>query len=564
MSDLALLGRTVVHLRPGQVVHRVRLRAQRAFLRRFPEAGRWMFSGPVPAAAGWPDGFRCVDARTPERWPGPQELAAGKIGLLGVARDLDGWDHADAPRLWRFHLHYWDWAWGLAAAQDRTAARAAFARLWRSWMAEVGFDHADAWHPYPAALRAWSWCGLHRDLVAGSDIEPGFVAGLVTHAGFLRYHLERDVGGNHLVKGLKAIVGLAVFLGDQRLARLAALRLARQAARQVLADGGHFERAPAYHCQVLADLIDVTNLLRADGRVPPYDLTAAVDRMRHWLGAVLTPDGQVPLLNDGYPVERELTTALRPGPEPRAPLVVLRDTGLVRATADGWHLLADVGPPCPPSLPAHAHADTFGCLVHVDGAPLLVDTGTSTYEPGPVRQYERSTAAHSTLEVDGADSTEVWGAFRAGRRARVGGLAVGADSSGLVCEAAHDGFRRLPGHPRHRRRWTLTEAGLHIDDLVSGRGRHEIVIRWQLACGSTIRLANGAALVIGPGPGSGAFRVVVSATCSVRLAAETRQVATGFASTADAPVLICRMDNTSLPTRVSTVWTRARNPEEAT
>ena len=22
----------------------------------------------------------------------------------------------------------------------------------------------------PAALRAWSWCGLHRDLVAGSDI----------------------------------------------------------------------------------------------------------------------------------------------------------------------------------------------------------------------------------------------------------------------------------------------------------------------------------------------------------------------------------------------------------
>ena len=151
--------------------------------------------------------------------------------------------------------------------------------------------------------------------------------------------------------------------------------------------------------------------------------------MRRWLGAVLTPDGEVPLLNDGYPVDRELLAALRPAPAP-APetpdgrLLVLPATGLVRAVAGGWHLLADVGPPCPPSLPAHAHADTFGCLVHVDQAPLLIDTGTSTYEPGPVRRHERSTAAHNTVQVDGADSTEVWGVFRAGRRARVSGLAV--------------------------------------------------------------------------------------------------------------------------------------------
>ena len=184
--------------------------------------------------------------------------------------------------------------------------------------------------------------------------------------------------------------------------------------------------------------------------------------MRHWLGAVLTPDGQVPLLNDGYPVDGELIAALRPGPAPDGPLLVLADTGLVRAVAGDWHLLADVGLPCPPSLPGHAHADTFGCVVHVGGVPLLIDTGTSTYEPGPVRCYERSTAAHSTVQVDGTDSTEVWGVFRVARRARVSGLAVRADSSGLSCEAVHDGFRRLPGRPLHRRRWSLTEDGLRV------------------------------------------------------------------------------------------------------
>ena len=559
-ADLAVLGRTVVHLRPGQVAHRARLRTQQAGLRRFPEAGRRVLSGPDPsAAAGWPDTFRPVDALTPGRWPGLPELRAGKIRLLGQLRELGdapGWDHADAPRLWRFHLHYWDWAWGLAADPDRLAARALFARLWRSWQASAGFGRGDAWHPYPAALRAWSWCGLHHDLVAGSDIEPDFVAGLAAHAGFLRRHLEYDVGGNHLIKGLKALVGLAVFFADERLLRLATRRLTRQLARQILADGGHYERAPAYHCQVLADLIDVADLLRAAGQAPAGEITAAVDRMRHWLGAVLTPDGQVPLLNDGYPVDRELLAALRPGPDPvtpASPVLVLPETGLVRAVVGGWHLLADVGPPCPPSLPAHAHADTLGCLVHVDNVPLLADTGTSTYEPGPVRHHERSTAAHSTVQVDGADSTEVWGVFRAGRRARVSGLAVRAGASCITCEAVHDGFRWRPGRPLHHRRWSLTSDGLRVEDLVTGRGRHEIVIRWQLAAGSSVRVDGGTALVTSP---AGDFSVTVAATAPVLLAVETRPVAAGFGSTADAPVLTCRMD-AALPVWATTTWSRA-------
>ena len=315
-TDLAVLGRTVVHLRPEQVAYRARLRIQGAGLRRFPEAGRRVLSGPAPsAAAGWPEAFRPVDALILGRWPVLPELQAGKIRLLGQVRELGdapGWDYTDAPRLWRFHLHYWDWAWGLAADPDRLAARALFARLCRSWQASTGFGRGDAWHPYPAALRAWSWCGLHHDLVAGSDIEPDFVAGLAAHAGFLRRHLEYDVGGNHLIKGLKALVGLAIFFADERLLRLVTRRLTRQMATQILADGGHYERAPAYHCQVLADLVDVADLLRAAGQTPPGEITAAVDRMRHWLGAVLTPDGQVPLLNDGYPVDRELLAALRP------------------------------------------------------------------------------------------------------------------------------------------------------------------------------------------------------------------------------------------------------------
>jgi uncharacterized heparinase superfamily protein len=555
-SQLGRVGRTVVHLRAGQVAHRARLRAQHAALVRWPPAGRILLAGPSPAAqAGWPAGFVPLDGRAVSHWPGLALLRSGQLRVLGSERtlgDSPDWTQSGAPQLWRFHLHYWDWSWGLAAEPDVAAARAVFAAMWLSWRDGVVPGHGDAWHPYPVALRAWSWCGLHGRLVAGSVIEDQFVASLAGHAGFLRRHLELDVGGNHLVKNLKALTGLAVFFADEQLLRRALRRLTAQLAVQVLPDGGHFERAPAYHCQVLGDLIDVAGLLRAAGREVPAELDLAVARMRDWLGAVLLPDGQVPLLNDGYPVDPAFLALLEPPARQPAPLQLLPATGLVRAAAGDWSLLADVGPPCPDELPAHAHADTLGCVVHLEGAAVLVDTGTSTYASGPARDYERSTAAHNTVEIDGADSTEVWGGFRAGRRARVYDVRAGATTGGLVVSAAHDGYRNLPGRPLHRRQWSLTESGLQVDDEVTGHDRHAVVARWHLAPGCDVRLRGDGARVRTP---AGPVDVSVSANVPATVGLQTANVAAGFDRTVSAPVLTCWTE-ASLPVRISTSWSR--------
>ena len=563
-----LLARTALYLRPGQAGHRVRLRAQRMTMTRFPPAGRWLLAGPDPGgASGWPASFRPLDERLWCNWAGLPALLDGQIELLGVTRRLApqsagwarpdwptaDWEQADAPALWRFHLHYWDWAWALTASRDPARARTTFAVLWKSWRAATGPGRGDAWLPYPASLRAWSWCGLHRRLVAGSDIEDAFLASLAEHAGFLRRHLELDVGGNHLIKNLKALAGLAVFFADDQLLARTMDRLSEQLVVQVLSDGGHFERAPAYHCQVLADLADLAALLRSADRLPRPDLTRAVLQMRQWLGRVLRPTHDIPLLNDGYPVDATLIRLLRPGPLPTGSLLVLPDTGLARAVVGGWDLLVDVGAPCPDELPAHAHADTLGCLVHVDGVPLLVDTGTSSYVPGPVRDYERSTAAHNTVEVDGADSTEVWGAFRAARRARVTDLTAREDGAVVVIEAAHDGYRRLPGRPVHRRRWSLSQAGLHVADLITGQGTHAVALRWHLAPEAELRVDAGAATVR---TAAGEFRVTVTGQQPVTLTAGSAPVATGFGRTVMAPVLLGRV-HAQLPVRITSTWERS-------
>jgi uncharacterized heparinase superfamily protein len=570
--EAARLARSVGHLRPAQVVARARLRAQRAALeRRLPLARRWLLTGTDPlAAVGWPGSFMPLDAVLWSDWPGLDDLVRGAIQLLGVTRkavpaDQEGvadwsrfdWEMPAEPLLWRFHLYYWDWAWAIAAQQKRPQAQADFAVLWESWCAAVRSGHGPAWHPYPAALRAWSFCGIHRHLVAGSPVEPAFLAELARHASFLRHSLELDVGGNHLVKNLKAITGLAVFFADDALLGRTLRRLSRQVDVQLLPDGGHYERAPAYHCQVLGDLIDLVGLLRAAGRPEPDWLTEAIGGMRRWLGAVLTPQGDVPLFNDGFPVSRRMLTLLAPERAPDGTLCVLPATGLARAVAGGWHLLADIGLPCPRDLPAHAHADTLSCIVFADRQPLLIDTGTSSYAAGAVRGHERSTAAHNTVEVDGHDSTEVWGAFRAGRRARVRGVLAAAAET-VTLEAAHDGYRHLPGRPRHHRRWSLTARTLLVDDTVSGRGRHSVVVRWHLAPGSGLRLVPGGALVTTP---AGEFDVAVTASSEMVLSDELAEVSTGYGRTVKAPVLVCSL-SCELPARVSTRWQRAKPRQE--
>jgi len=424
--------------------------------------------------------------------------------FLGESRELGSshdWRQLGADRLWRFHLHYFEWAWALNAHADRDWARDAFARLWRSWHDATPLGGGDGWAPYVVSLRSWALCGVHQGLVADSEIADVYREALVLHAGFLRTHLELDVGGNHLVKNLKALIGLGVFLGDDHMVAAASARLDRQLAVQVLADGGHFERSPSYHCQVLGDLVDVGNLLDAAGRGHSHALGEAVKSMRGWLGAMVMPDGDVPLFNDCGLVGAERVRLLGPTEPEAVPLVVLWPSGYAVArpgAGPGIHLVADVGPPCPPELPAHAHADCLSFELAVGGRRVVVNAGTSTYAPGARRAYERSTRAHSTVEVDGADQTEVWATFRAGRRATPTLDRAWAGEKTIEIVASHDGYGRLPGRPVHRRTWTIEPDQVVVDDEVTGSGRHRVVSSVHLAPGSEASTTGESSVVAGP------------------------------------------------------------------
>jgi uncharacterized heparinase superfamily protein len=489
VEDAALLARTVVRLRPAQVAHRIRLRTLRAAERRWPELATRSVNPPAGISPGWPAAFGALEASL-DHGDGA-EIAQGRFRFLDEERSLGepaDWDQADVSRLWQFHLHYFEWAWALVQAPDRALAREAFAHLWHSWRASSKPADGDAWSPYVASLRVWALCDVFDPLVRGSNIERDYLGQIAWHAGYVHSHLELDAGGNHLLKNVKALIGAGEFLGRPDLVSTGRRLLEAQLPIQVLADGGHFERSPSYHCQVLGDLIDILGLLTAADAEPVAGLDGAIEVMRLWLGAMVGADGEVALCNDAVPVGEQRLNALDPTPPPEGPTTVLAASGYVVVRPDDrTQLILDVGDPCPEDLPAHAHADCLSFELWVGGERWIVDTGTSTYEPGPRRAYERSTAAHNTVEIDGEDQTEVWGVFRAARRARGTLELVASDGDTVDIVASHDGYRRLPGSPVHRRRWRISCGRVEITDTISGTGAHHVVSRLHVAPGAESR-----------------------------------------------------------------------------
>ena len=345
--------------------------------------------------------------------------------------------------------------------------------------------------------------------------------------------------------------------------------LVRELREQVLPDGGHFERSPMYHAILLGDALDLINLALAyPDALAPELVALCRDKalaMLRWLAVMCHPDGEISFFNDaaigiaptlmdlvdyGYrlripaidhrpepaetmrrhagwdrllaaradggsgplhPVGRDAGIQAEDG-SPGAEPVWLRESGYIRLAAGPAVALLDVAPVGPDYLPGHAHADTLSFELSVFGQRVIVNAGISRYGSGPERLAERGTAAHSTVQIDGADSSEVWGAFRVARRARVFGVSLKRDRArscgesfdltlvddperSLACSgaelrgtpltmlqqvvAAHDGYRRLPGRPVHRRTWGLTAERCYVIDEIEG-GYGEAVARFHL------------------------------------------------------------------------------------
>jgi uncharacterized heparinase superfamily protein len=137
------------------------------------------------------------------------------------------------------------------------------------------------------------------------------------------------------------------------------------------------------------------------------------------------------------------------------------------------HLIADFGKIGPDYLPGHAHADTLSFELAVYGERIVVNSGTSLYGSSNDRLLQRGTGAHTTIQIDTENSSEVWSGFRVARRAVPFNIQVNISKESdneISFQASHNGYLRLKNKAIHTRKFKLSKNIWNIEDEINGYG----------------------------------------------------------------------------------------------
>lgn len=377
--------------------------------------------------------------------------------------DTIDWKIDKYGKLWTYNLYYFEYLLGSNISKEDGT------RIIIDFIYKLN-DTAHALEPYPTSLRIISWI---RFLSLHKIEDDSINASLYAQAYILLDNIEYHLLGNHLLENGFAIFFASCYFGDPKLYKIADKILNDELKEQVLSDGAHFELSPMYHQVLLYRILTCIELAYSNTSFVKDDLIEnlknVAGKMLSWLNKISFTDGSIPLFNDAAFHIAPDTIQLN---EYASKLKIeevshnFSDSGYRKFENIRFQLIVDVGHPGPDYIPGHAHSDIFNFELYFDNKPLIVDTGTSTYEKNIRRDLERSTSSHNTVTINDRNQSDVWGGFRVAKRA----CPILLNDSKNNLEANHDGYLDIGAI--HNRAFVTNESSVQIDDIIIITDRH--------------------------------------------------------------------------------------------
>lgn len=374
-------------------------------------------------------------------------------------KDSIDWGIKKHKKLWTYNLNYFDYL------NQKNIRKNEGLFIIKSFISNYN-NIKDGKESYPTSLRLINWIKF----VSKHKIEDKVIFQTIREdANRLYSNMEYHLLANHLLENAFALWFSAHFFKDYRYLKKATHLLKRELNEQILKDGAHFELSPMYHQLMLYRILDCINLAELNSFVnieTTSYLRLIAAKMISWLNQITFETGNIPLFNDSANninpttsnlmyYAKELNISINE--------IELNESGYRKFKGKNHELIIDIADIKPSYTPGHSHADTFNFELYVNEKPIIVDTGTSTYNICPEREYQRSTKAHNTVTVNGENSSEVWSGFRVAKRANV---KIIVDEQNYV-SATHDGYR---GHKvLHKRLWQNKKNKIEIKDTLIGQ-----------------------------------------------------------------------------------------------
>lgn len=374
------------------------------------------------------------------------------------------WNYNSFGKLWTYNLNYFDFL-----NQKKIEINEGLELILN--YNENDAQLKDGKEPYVLSLKGINWIKF----LAKNNIKNRLIdERLYNHYQILLNNLEYHLLGNHLLENGFSLLFGAYYFRDNRLYDKAEKILRQELKEQILVDGAHFELSPMYHQIILSRLLDCIQLVQLNEEWKTKELLTFLEKqsskMLSWLSAVTYNNGEIPMVNDSAftiaPTSKELFNYAN-----RLHIVwgkiKLNDSGYRKFEFEKFEMFFDVGNIQPSYQPGHAHSDTFSFELYYENKPIIVDPGVSTYEKNELRQMQRGTYYHNTVQLGNLEQTEIWGGFRVAKRAKVFELKEKKNE----ISAKHDGYKGYG--VIHKREFQFTDKKIKINDFVLGNSRLE-------------------------------------------------------------------------------------------
>ena len=400
------------------------------------------------------------------------------------------WNKIINSKLWSYNLNYFDFINSVSNKRNTEISQ----DLLIDWIRKNNTKQNIGWDAYPTSLRI---VNIIKWLLQSNITSNNFnliVKSLYEHGDYLSKNIEYHLKGNHLIANAKALFFCGLFFEDKiskKWLDKSEEILINELKIQILDDGAHYELSPMYHSIIIEDLIDILELIRIYKYQNPIlikIIKTKVKKMIYWLEEIRHPNYEIPFFNDStFGIAQNIKSlkkyaskfGLSKGLKSKKNLLIL-PSGYAVFNFENVFLICDVGNIGPDEQPGHAHADTLSFESSIDRYKFIVNSGVSTYEDSDLRHFQRSTAAHSTLEFNKINSSEVWKSFRVAKRANVKILNFKNSRYEKIIKALHDGYSKIiKSNMFHIRTITLKKKFLEIYDEINVN-TGEVIVRYYL------------------------------------------------------------------------------------
>ena len=381
--------------------------------------------------------------------------------FLNISNSFSGkidWNFNKYGKLWTYNLNYFDFL------NQENISKETGIILIKDYVNNNSFLK-DGKEPYPISLRGINWVKF----LSLNQIKDEFINNtLYHHYCILLKNLEYQLLGNHLLENAFSLLFGAYYFQDEILYIKSKKLLIRELNEQILRDGGHYELSPMYHQLIFTRLLDCIQLIQLNTNWKQDNLIVFLleiaQRMNSWLQNITYRNGDIPMVNDAtfnIASDSSQLFTYSEGLGVQNTNIKLSDSGYRKIKFNNYELFIDVGNIGPDYQPGHAHSDTFSFELYKKNIPIIIDSGISTYDKNALRQKERGTSSHNTVQLEGLEQTNVWGGFRVSKRAKI----VYLYESKNFIKASHNGYFNYVG--LHYRSFLFNNNSINIIDTFS-------------------------------------------------------------------------------------------------